>query len=248
MPFGASSPATMWRPVITKNAIPTASAVRRRRGPASDEPLDRRLEEMRERGLPDPAQGERGHGDPELARGDVGVQVRHHLVRPDAPGIALARELLEAGPAHRDEGEFGRDEERRSPGRGRESRADRMPSTRSFPVIVRGRRQAPGHGAWGARAAAVQAQTRGRARSGRGGAVTPASESGRSQREAGYPRVRRSSRRSLYSTESTSACQDASMMLQATPTVPHVSSPSAEVMSTRVLAAVPLVSSRMRTL
>src|SRR5207302_10406008 len=58
----------------------------------------------------------------------------------------------------------------------------------------------------------------------------------------------RSSRRSLYSIESTSACQDASMMLSATPTVPHVSSPSPEVMSTRVLAAVPLDSSRMRTL
>src|SRR3989442_2827333 len=57
----------------------------------------------------------------------------------------------------------------------------------------------------------------------------------------------RSSRRSLYSIESTSACQDASMMLSATPTVPHVSSPSPEVMSTRVLAAVPLDSSRMRT-
>src|SRR5262245_25444936 len=59
---------------------------------------------------------------------------------------------------------------------------------------------------------------------------------------------RRSSRRSLYSTESTRACQEASMMLSATPTVPHVSSPSPEVMSTRVFAAVALASSRMRTL
>lgn len=59
---------------------------------------------------------------------------------------------------------------------------------------------------------------------------------------------RRASARSLYSTESTSACQEASMMLSATPTVPQVSRPSPEVISTRVLAAVPLDSSRMRTL
>src|SRR5438309_5323854 len=59
---------------------------------------------------------------------------------------------------------------------------------------------------------------------------------------------RLSSARSLYSTESTSARHDASMMLLATPTVPHVSRSSPEVMSTRVLAAVPFDSSRMRTL
>src|SRR5690242_13363823 len=59
---------------------------------------------------------------------------------------------------------------------------------------------------------------------------------------------RRSSARSLYSTESTSARQDASMMLSATPTVPHVSRVSPDVISTRVLAAVPFDSSRIRTL
>src|SRR5204863_8198325 len=59
---------------------------------------------------------------------------------------------------------------------------------------------------------------------------------------------RLSSARSLYSTESTSARHDASMMLLATPTVPHVSRSSPEVTSTRVLAAVPFDSSRMRTL
>ena len=59
---------------------------------------------------------------------------------------------------------------------------------------------------------------------------------------------RLSSRRSLYSIESTSACHDASMMFSATPTVPHVSSPSPDVISTRVCAAVPFDSSRIRTL
>src|SRR5262249_35117342 len=57
-----------------------------------------------------------------------------------------------------------------------------------------------------------------------------------------------SSRRSLYSIESTRACHEASMMLSATPTVPQVSFPSPEVTSTRVFAAVPLDSSRIRTL
>ena len=59
---------------------------------------------------------------------------------------------------------------------------------------------------------------------------------------------RLSSLRSLYSIESTSACHDASMMFSATPTVPHVSSPSPDVISTRVCAAVPFDSSRIRTL
>src|SRR5262249_10542709 len=64
------------------------------------------------------------------------------------------------------------------------------------------------------------------------------------EREKGQRLLLRSSRRSLYSMESTRACQEASMMLSATPTVPHVSLPSPEVMSTRVRAAVPLLSSR----
>lgn len=58
----------------------------------------------------------------------------------------------------------------------------------------------------------------------------------------------RSSLRSLYSIESTSACHEASMMFSATPTVPHVSAPSPDVISTRVCAAVPFDSSRIRTL
>src|SRR5581483_537875 len=64
----------------------------------------------------------------------------------------------------------------------------------------------------------------------------------------GHARLRRSSARSLYSTESTSASQEASMMLSATPTVPQVSLASPEVISTRVFAAVPFDSSRIRTL
>ena len=98
------------------------------RSPAPNQALERRLQEVRESGLPDPAQGERRHGDTELARGDVRVQMPHDLLRERRAGMALAGELLEAGPAHRDDGELGRDEEavrqdqddhRREPERGR---------------------------------------------------------------------------------------------------------------------------------
>ena len=77
-----------------------------------------------------------------------------------------------------------------------------------------------------------------------GGATEPTTQMARFHR----PSRRRSSRRSLYSIESTSACHEASMMFSATPTVPQVSSPSPDVMRTRVLAPVPIDSSRMRTL
>ena len=51
-----------------------------------------------------------------------------------------------------------------------------------------------------------------------------------------------------YSSESTSASQEASMMFSETPIVPHSRSPSAESSRTRVTAPVPWASSRMRTL
>ena len=51
-----------------------------------------------------------------------------------------------------------------------------------------------------------------------------------------------------YSSESTSASQEASMMFSETPIVPHSRSPSEESSRTRVTAPVPWVSSRIRTL
>ena len=51
-----------------------------------------------------------------------------------------------------------------------------------------------------------------------------------------------------YSSESTSASQEASMMFSETPIVPHSRSPSLDSSSTLVTAAVPWLSSRMRTL
>ncbi len=51
-----------------------------------------------------------------------------------------------------------------------------------------------------------------------------------------------------YSMLSTSACRLASIIFSLTPTVPHSHLPSPLVISTRVLAAVPVAESRMRTL
>ena len=51
-----------------------------------------------------------------------------------------------------------------------------------------------------------------------------------------------------YSSESTSASQEASMMFSETPIVPHSRSPSEESSRTRVMAPVPWLSSRIRTL
>ena len=70
------------------------------------------------------------------------------------------------------------------------------------------------------------------------------------------PRVRRFPARAsgievhwnAYSSESTSACQDASITFPDTPVVPHSRSPSAESRSTRVTASVPRSWSRIRTL
>ena len=52
----------------------------------------------------------------------------------------------------------------------------------------------------------------------------------------------------LYSILSARACKLASMMLSLAPTVPQSSLPSVDSISTRVLAAVPVAESRMRTL
>ncbi len=51
-----------------------------------------------------------------------------------------------------------------------------------------------------------------------------------------------------YSSASTSASHEASMMFSETPTVPQLCSPSPDSMSTRVIAAVPFFSSSTRTL
>lgn len=53
---------------------------------------------------------------------------------------------------------------------------------------------------------------------------------------------------SRYSMLSTSACKLASMMLLLAPTVPHSALPSPDSISTRVLEAVPVAESRIRTL
>ena len=71
----------------------------------------------------------------------------------------------------------------------------------------------------------------------------------RSRREPPYPPLSALARGwKAYSSESTRASQEASMMFSETPIVPHSRSPSEESSRTRVTASVPWVSSRIRTL
>src|SRR6478672_7061400 len=65
-------------------------------------------------------------------------------------------------------------------------------------------------------------------------------------RERDHTRVRAGC--SAYSSESTSASQDAAMMFSLTPIEPHEPWPSEVSSRTRVTASLPFVSSRMRTL
>ena len=69
------------------------------------------VEQAGERGLADPAEREAGEGDPELAGGDVAVEVADAVVDVARAGRPLGEELLDARAPHGDERELGRDEE-----------------------------------------------------------------------------------------------------------------------------------------
>jgi hypothetical protein len=86
-------------------------AVRGRGSEAAQRPFQRRHEEVSEDGLTDPAQRERGHGDAELTRGNVGVEVLDDVGRAAGGGGALAGELLESrAPGRHDRGLRGDEE------------------------------------------------------------------------------------------------------------------------------------------
>ena len=73
---------------------------------------ERTFEHVRDRGFADPAQPERREGDPQLGRGNHPVEGLDRPERQHSFAIAVARHLLEPGFPGRDEGEFGRHEER----------------------------------------------------------------------------------------------------------------------------------------
>jgi hypothetical protein len=70
-----------------------------------------RPDQAGEGGLADPSQRQRRERDTDLAGGEVGVELRQHLLGRDCRGPALLGELAHAPGPHLDESEFGGDEE-----------------------------------------------------------------------------------------------------------------------------------------
>ena len=121
--FGASSPTTTCRTVMTANAIaPAARAPGRLPG---TDPLEGRLEDAGDGRLAQPAEAEGRDRDPELARGQVSVDLVGLTRRQGRRAGAVGGQGLEAhdtGPGQR---ELGGDGRIRSPGSGRRPRAGR---------------------------------------------------------------------------------------------------------------------------
>ncbi len=70
------------------------------------------LYEVRDRRLADPPEGQGGHGDPDLADGEVRVQVAQGLAHHAGPGAPLLLQLHDARLAHAHQGELRGHEER----------------------------------------------------------------------------------------------------------------------------------------
>ena len=68
------------------------------------------LEQGGDRRLADPAQAQRGHGDAELAGGQIGLQMLEDPGGQPRAGAAGDRQRLEPDGADLDQGELGRDE------------------------------------------------------------------------------------------------------------------------------------------
>ena len=92
-------------------AVAHGDAVRGGRCELPDERFERRLDQVREGRLADPAQRQRGHRDPKLAGRDVGVEVADHLLRRLGGAVPLSGELFEARAADGDDRELGGHEE-----------------------------------------------------------------------------------------------------------------------------------------
>ena len=93
--FGTCSPITICSEENTRN--PTRNDVKCKARSGHAERDQHRLEQRRNGRLADPAEAERGHGDAELAAGEIGLDVAHHAAAAGArrsgpaPTIALMR-------------------------------------------------------------------------------------------------------------------------------------------------------------
>ena len=97
----------MWSAVTRVKAIASESADR----DAVREAAEDRLEQLRQRGLAEEADADRGHRDPDLAGGERLVDLVELLDHGLGAAFAFLGELLDLAAAAAHEGELGRDEE-----------------------------------------------------------------------------------------------------------------------------------------
>ena len=111
MLFGASSPITMCSAVTSEKAMMNEIAwivVE----PIERQEVDHILDDDGHSRFADPAQRQAGNRDPELGRGNVGVEVGEPVEDTgSARLLPSAAKLLDARAAHGNKGEFGCDEE-----------------------------------------------------------------------------------------------------------------------------------------
>ena len=105
--FGTCSPTLMWSAVTRVKAIASESADR----DAVREAAEDRLEQLRQRGLAEEADADRGHRDPDLAGGERLVDRVELLDHRLGAALAFLGELLDLAAAAAHERELGRDEE-----------------------------------------------------------------------------------------------------------------------------------------
>ena len=132
--FGTCSPMLMWIAVTRAKAIASESADG---GPVREAAEDR-LEQLRQRGLAEEADADRGHRDPDLAGGERLVDLVELL--DDGLGAALAflGELFDLAAAAAHQRELGRDEE--AVDRDQQQQQDEQQDAhRLFGPVLRGR-------------------------------------------------------------------------------------------------------------
>jgi hypothetical protein len=110
--FGASSPKTMCRNVMTRNAIVTAAAVWvAPEGTLKGERGEQVVQQRSQGRFTDPAERERGERDTELGARDVAVQVRERLLNGLRARVTLCGHLVDLTAACADQRELSCDEE-----------------------------------------------------------------------------------------------------------------------------------------
>ena len=105
--FGTCSPMTMWSEEKTRK--PIRKAMRWMVSSRHAERLEQRRDDGGDRGLADPAEAERGHGDAELAAGEIGFDVFQHDLRERGAEAFVLGQRVDAEGARFHQRELGGD-------------------------------------------------------------------------------------------------------------------------------------------